>query len=185
MTAIGMGLIFFLLLIWMNMSAPKKPAGEARGDGQNPAQTTAPADSNNAPQTAQPGQNPAQPGQVSADLTARFGPFAASAAGSETTEVLENSLCKIEFSSKGGRVKSVLLKNFKKVADDGKGNEVKTDLRLLDWLADTVHAEGKIDLQDSKLLRVTDSTDEACDYLSECYSAECWDGPPAANHDKP
>ncbi|MFO0966286.1 MAG: TIGR00730 family Rossman fold protein [Gemmataceae bacterium] len=56
---------------------------------------------------------------------------------------------------------------------------------LLDWLADTVHAEGKIDLQDSKLLRVTDSTDEACDYLSECYSAECWDGPPAANHDKP
>ncbi len=132
MTAIGMGLIFFLLLIWMNMSNPKKPVGAAGTDGQNPAQTTAPVDSNNAAQPVQNGQAPAPAAPLSADLTAKLGAFAAAGAGSESTEVLENDLCKIEFTSKGGRIKSVLLKNFKKVADDGKGNEVKADLALLD-----------------------------------------------------
>lgn len=48
---------------------------------------------------------------------------------------------------------------------------------LLDWLRQSVQAEGKIDAEDLKLIRVTDSTQEACDYLTECYQGECWNTP--------
>jgi uncharacterized protein (TIGR00730 family) len=50
---------------------------------------------------------------------------------------------------------------------------------LIDWLRSRVLAEGKIDSEDLTLFRVTDSTDEACEHLADCYSADCWDNPPA------
>ena len=52
---------------------------------------------------------------------------------------------------------------------------------LLEWLKEVVQAEGKIDLDDLKLFRVTDSTQEACDYLRDCYMNECWENPPAGS----
>lgn len=45
---------------------------------------------------------------------------------------------------------------------------------LLDWFKDALLAEGKISPDDLKLLAVTDSTEEACRMIVECYNNECW-----------
>jgi uncharacterized protein (TIGR00730 family) len=45
---------------------------------------------------------------------------------------------------------------------------------LLDWTKNTLLAEGKISADDLKLLAVTDSADEACRIVVECYNNECW-----------
>lgn len=45
---------------------------------------------------------------------------------------------------------------------------------LIDWLRAQVQAEGRIDEDDLRLFRLTDSTDEACQYLLDCYTSECW-----------
>ncbi len=135
MTAVGMGLIFFILLIWMNLFAPKKPV-DAANNGQDSTQTTTEQIAQTGQNTPTPAPQPAQtqlPDSLkNRELVGKLGAFAAAGTGSETIETLENDLVKISFSSKGGRIKSVLLKKFQKVADDGKGNEVKSDLQLLD-----------------------------------------------------
>jgi uncharacterized protein (TIGR00730 family) len=48
---------------------------------------------------------------------------------------------------------------------------------LLDWLKQVVHGEGKIGAEDLMLLHLTDSTQEACDYLTDCYMGQCWETP--------
>lgn len=45
---------------------------------------------------------------------------------------------------------------------------------LLDWIEGTMLAEKKISQDDLKLLVVTDSVDEACDIITECYNDRCW-----------
>jgi uncharacterized protein (TIGR00730 family) len=45
---------------------------------------------------------------------------------------------------------------------------------LLEWVKDTMLAEGKISPEDLELLAVTDSTEEACRVIVECYENECW-----------
>lgn len=55
---------------------------------------------------------------------------------------------------------------------------------LIDWLRQSVYAEGKIDEADLKLFKVTDSTQEACDYLTECYMGECWETPNTGEKEK-
>jgi uncharacterized protein (TIGR00730 family) len=45
---------------------------------------------------------------------------------------------------------------------------------LVDWVRDRVLAEGKIAPEDMKLFTVTDSTEEACRVIEECYVNECW-----------
>lgn len=50
---------------------------------------------------------------VSKEMQDRYGVFASAATGKEETFVLENNLIKVFISSKGGRVSSVQLKNYK------------------------------------------------------------------------
>jgi uncharacterized protein (TIGR00730 family) len=45
---------------------------------------------------------------------------------------------------------------------------------LFDWLRERVLAEGKIDEKDLNLVKVTDSPEEACKWLVDCYCDECW-----------
>jgi len=45
---------------------------------------------------------------------------------------------------------------------------------LLDWIKDTLLAEGKVSPDDLKLLAVTDSAEEACQMIVKCYDNECW-----------
>lgn len=45
---------------------------------------------------------------------------------------------------------------------------------LLEWLRDSMLAEGKIAAADLRRLVVTDSVEEACDLIRVCYDQECW-----------
>jgi uncharacterized protein (TIGR00730 family) len=45
---------------------------------------------------------------------------------------------------------------------------------LLDWLRQQVRGHGNIDPDDVALLTVTDSTEEACRVLVDCYQNQCW-----------
>ena len=49
---------------------------------------------------------------------------------------------------------------------------------LLNWLNGPVLAGGKIDPDDLKLLAVTDSPDDACRWIYNCYIHQCWEVPP-------
>jgi uncharacterized protein (TIGR00730 family) len=53
---------------------------------------------------------------------------------------------------------------------------------LLDWVRQRVLAEAKIDPADLDLVAVTDSTEEACQRLLECFLGQCWD--PSARRDR-
>jgi uncharacterized protein (TIGR00730 family) len=48
---------------------------------------------------------------------------------------------------------------------------------LLDWVREQLLAGAKIEPQDVRLLTVTDSTEEACRLLVDCYQKECWKSP--------
>lgn len=136
-TYIGMGLIFLLLFLWMQYSAPpKKTPEELQAEqtaqqaqqAQAQAQATAPTATTSTPTTA-----PAVPDTVrDVLLNAKFGVFAAAAAGQAQTEVLENELVRITFTNKGGRIKEVFLKKFEKILSDTSGKDVKSPLRLLE-----------------------------------------------------
>jgi uncharacterized protein (TIGR00730 family) len=45
---------------------------------------------------------------------------------------------------------------------------------LLDWIRDVMLAESKVSREDLKLVVVTDSTEEACQLIKDCYDNECW-----------
>jgi uncharacterized protein (TIGR00730 family) len=47
---------------------------------------------------------------------------------------------------------------------------------LLDWIKNSLLAEGKISADDLKLLAVTDSVEDACRLIVECYDNQCWLG---------
>ena len=133
-TIIGMGLIFLLLYLWMQYSVPPKPAEEQSGTQTSQTaeqpQNQQVAAANPAPITE---QAPAPGDSVrNAALAGQFGAFAPAANGREQFEVLENDLIRITFSSKGGRIKEVFLKNFEKISNDSAGTEFKNPVRLLE-----------------------------------------------------
>ncbi|MBL7810158.1 MAG: membrane protein insertase YidC [Saprospiraceae bacterium] len=135
-TYIGLGLIFLLLFLWMQYSAPPKKTPEElqaeqaaqqvqQAQQQQPAAAT--------PAAPAPTQAAPVADSVQNTLTvAKFGPFAAAASGQEQTEVLENDLVRVTFTNKGGRIKEVFLKKFQKILVDTAGNDVKSDLRLME-----------------------------------------------------
>jgi uncharacterized protein (TIGR00730 family) len=45
---------------------------------------------------------------------------------------------------------------------------------LLNWIKGTMLTEGKVSPEDLKLLIVTDSVDEACRLILDCYNDRCW-----------
>jgi YidC/Oxa1 family membrane protein insertase len=134
-TYIGMGLIFMLLFLWMQYSAPPKKTPEqiaaetaqTAQTPQNPAAAAAPA-----PSPATLPAAPASDSAQSAALTAQFGAFAPAGSGREQFETLENDLVRIAFSSKGGRIREVFLKKFERINSDSAENDVKSPVRLLE-----------------------------------------------------
>ncbi len=127
-TIIGMGLIFLLVYLWMQYSAPPQPPQPA--SPEQPAATdtlTTPG--------VQTSDNPAKTTvQTVLDtgaLAGRYGVFAPAATGQSRRVVLENDLARITFNSKGGRIEEVFLKKYYKSRPDSTGKLVKTPVRLL------------------------------------------------------
>ena len=66
------------------------------------------------------------------ELGKRYGYFASAGKGIEENPVLENDLMKITFSSKGGRIKEVLLKEYFTLLPDSSGTNIQSALRLME-----------------------------------------------------
>jgi YidC/Oxa1 family membrane protein insertase len=128
-TFIGMGLIFLLMYMWMQYTAPQEdPAAQVQ-----PATQQAPAN----PQGTAGGNSPAPVANVPDTLriamnVAKYGAFAAATTGQEQLETLENDLIKVVFSSKGGRIKEVFLKKYLKSSTDSLQSDLKNPLYLLE-----------------------------------------------------
>ncbi len=134
-TMIGMGLIFLLLYLWMQTSAPPAPKPEEQAKTTQ-TDTLAPQSQQSANTAPAPNQM-APNAALSADAqnavaVAQYGVFAAAATGTEQKEVLENDLVRITFSSKGGRIIEVVVKKFEKINTDSTGKDVHSPLRLLE-----------------------------------------------------
>jgi YidC/Oxa1 family membrane protein insertase len=130
-TYIGMGLIFVLMLLWMKYAVPPQTTEQQTP----PATTTENGPTNADPTAPAPATTPAPAPNDSAamqQMASKFGPFAPAAVGTEQVLVLENELVRFEFTSKGGRIKSVLAKNYEKMNADSAGNDIKSPLRLFE-----------------------------------------------------
>lgn len=128
---VGMGLIFLLLYMWMQYSAPPKNKDQNQ---QQPAATEQTASQNNNQNTpVAPVQSPVVSDSAkTAALAGRFGPFAAAAAGTEQTAVLENDLVRVTFTNKGGRIKEVFLKKYERLIPDSAGRDEHSPIRLME-----------------------------------------------------
>ncbi len=133
---LGFGLILVLLAWWLYMNQPteaerleiaKKRDSLARIENQGILPDTQAG-------TIPVGQDTlsADTSAVSSQLRDKFGVFATAAAGKEEILTLENSLMKIQFSTKGGRVVDVLLKEYYKVTENEEKEEIKIPLHLLE-----------------------------------------------------
>jgi YidC/Oxa1 family membrane protein insertase len=131
-TIVGMGLIFLLLYLWMQYSAPPKQTEQAQTNTTQVIDTTQQAAQTALGAAAQAGAPMPDDTAMNAVLVAKFGVFAPAATGREQIEILENNFMRVTFTSKGGRIKEVFLKNYEKINSDTAGNDVKSPLRLLE-----------------------------------------------------
>src|SRR5690606_25325565 len=136
---LGFGLILVFLAWWLYMNQPteaerleiaRKQDSLARIENQ-----VISTDTQNGQFTPQNGIS--QPDSLidtaeNQRLAAQYGEFAPYAVGEEEIVTLENSVMKIQLSSKGGRIVDVLLKDYKKIIEDENKKEIETPLHLLE-----------------------------------------------------
>lgn len=138
-TIIGVLLIMGLLIVWQWYMAPSQEE-IARQKQQRDSiallnkKTTdqAPVVDTAASNTGSPQSTKLDSSAVNAQQQASFGPFAAAASGSEQLTTIENELFAVTFTNKGGRIKEVVLKKYKKQIEDAAGKIKEIDLKLLE-----------------------------------------------------
>jgi YidC/Oxa1 family membrane protein insertase len=69
--------------------------------------------------------------EILEDRENQFGNFSNAAAGKASDFVLENDLLKVTFSTKGGTIKQVLIKNHHKITQNADRKDVKESLLLM------------------------------------------------------
>ena len=129
-TFVGMGLIFLLMYLWMQYATPPKTAQQTDANAPEKRDSIPQGQQTPAPTVAQPVMLPDS--QKNAVLAQQFGVFAPAAAGTEKTIVLENDLLRVTLTSKGGRIKEVLMKQYEKINSDTAGNDFKSPVYLLE-----------------------------------------------------
>lgn len=136
--AIGFGLIFLILFIWMQLNKPSKDqiAIEKRKQDSIASLQTAKTSSTEAigkDVANLPNSNTQVDSAAQQKLASTLGSFSVSGTGTNQVISLENNLMKVEFSSKGGVVSKVELKKYFKISQDSSTKkEVKTPLLLLE-----------------------------------------------------
>lgn len=144
-TFIGLALIFGVVMLWTKYNAPSEEQIAAQQRAQDSItlvqrndsialaqQKVVAVDSNRTTANTTPIPPIVSDSLQNAQYSQIAGPFAPSAAGEESTSVLENEVMKITFTNKGGRIKEVLLKKYFKAIYDENGDENKIPLKLLD-----------------------------------------------------
>src|SRR5678815_5447985 len=109
---IGFGLIFVLLVVWTFVNSPSKEQQEQMNHRQDSLNRMEIVKDSLAGVQIQARQDSVKPD--SATLTAKYGDFASAASGPSQKVNLANDFFIIDFDSKGGKISSVELKNYKK-----------------------------------------------------------------------
>src|SRR5690554_455342 len=136
---LGFGLILVFLAWWLYLNQPseaerleiaRKQDSLARIENQELTLEAPITDSGAISDTIDPTGSPAP--QINTQLQNQFGIFAPAARGEEEIITLENSVMEIQFSTKGGRIVDVLLKDYYKIIEDEDKKEIKIPLRLME-----------------------------------------------------
>lgn len=136
----GFILIFLILMVWQYVTAPTDAELQAQQMTRDSlARVEFVADSlaaikKNQPETAIVDTTlPQISDSVKiAQAAGKYGVFAPASIGKEQLYKLENDLMQVTFSSRGGKVKEVLLKEHFKIKEDSLGNQTKIPLNLLE-----------------------------------------------------
>ncbi len=134
-TLIGMLLIFLIIWGWQYFSMPSQ-AQLAEQKRLQDSTTQAQMRQDSLAKLAQnanptPTNTPSVQAVQAVDSLG-FGVLAAAALGQAQEVSLENDVFKITFSTKGGRIKQVLLKKYQKISEDAQHKETAEPLRLLE-----------------------------------------------------
>ena len=136
--AIGFGLIFLILMVWMQFNKPSKEQLELDKRQKDSIELSEKAQVKSSQITAGNDTVLANKSTVTDSaslqrLSVALGSFAASGTGKNEMITLENDLMKVSFNSKGGSISKVELKKyFKIVKDTATKKEVKQTLYLLE-----------------------------------------------------
>ncbi|MCS6927969.1 MAG: membrane protein insertase YidC [Saprospiraceae bacterium] len=127
-TIIGMGLIFILVYLWMQYSAP--PQAQPKPSEPSPAASNTLGGSGKAQENSSSAVV-SSGATDSSTLASRYGVFAPAAVGRDQRLTLENDLVRITFANKGGFIEEVFLKKYYRSRPDSTGKLVKSPVRLL------------------------------------------------------
>lgn len=132
--AIGFGLIFLILIVWLQFNKPSKEQLAKEKMAQDSILHAAEKKDAVAAITPISAQNQQVPDSLlDQKLVGTYGEFANAAKGADQTYDVENALMKITFSSKGGRITRVFLKKYVKLAYDSvTKKDIKKPLYLLE-----------------------------------------------------
>lgn len=135
-TIVGLVLILLLFAVWQTVIAPSPEELEA----QQRYQDSIAALNEAAMQPSAVDERATAPEQLTemndstlqAEFGDRYGAFATAAVGTAEEVVVENDLMKVTFSTKGGNISRVELKEYRKIVEDEEKKEVKLPLYLLE-----------------------------------------------------
>ena len=139
-TVIGLSLIFVLFMVWQSILAPsEEEIAEQQRIQDSIALAEQSVDSLAKIEETTTELTNTDPVEIvesdslkSARLSGEYGPFAGAAQGQEENPVLENDLFKITFSSKGGRIKDIELKEYFKLTENEEFKDISEALKLLE-----------------------------------------------------
>lgn len=134
-TVIGLTLIFGLFFTWQYVTSPSKEELQAAQQAQDSIARASQVKDSLAKIKSQSQQKAAIaiPDSIrQQQVNAVYGIFGPSALGTEQEVSLENDLMKVTFSTRGGRIKKVLLKQHYKMVRNNKKKDVREPLILMD-----------------------------------------------------
>jgi len=134
-TVIGLTLIFGLFFTWQYDTSPSKEELQAAQQAQDSIARASQVKDSLAKIKSQSQQKAAIaiPDSLrQQQVNAVYGIFGPSALGTEQEVSLENDLMKVTFSTRGGRIKKVLLKQHYKMVRNNKKKDVREPLILMD-----------------------------------------------------
>lgn len=137
-TLIGFALIFVLLIVWQQFNTPTQEELDRQQQVQDSielAQQQQDVQIAEAEEAAPPSiqeEIATLPDSLRDEkLAGIFGPFSGAGAGEEKLITVENELMTLVLSNKGGRIKEVTLKEFKKNVLTEEKEEIEKELKLL------------------------------------------------------
>jgi YidC/Oxa1 family membrane protein insertase len=138
-TTIGIVLIFLLFYIWAKMNAPTpeqlqemQRVKDSIALAENAIIESIPPNATASTDLTEPANTVLADSLRAVERQSDFGVFAPAASGAESLVELQNDLIKLAISTKGGEIKSALIKQYKKLLENEEKEDIYEDLYLLE-----------------------------------------------------